>query len=93
MLYKMCHEVLEVIAKATINSQGRIVIPAECREAAGIEPGSEVMVEVVGQGELRLRTKTEAIRKAQAIVAKYVPKNRDLVTELITERRKEAGRE
>ncbi|HEY5208286.1 MAG TPA: AbrB/MazE/SpoVT family DNA-binding domain-containing protein [Stellaceae bacterium] len=82
-----------MIAKAKINNQGRIVLPAECREAAGMAPGAEVMVEVVGVGELRLRTKAEAIRKAQAIVARYIPKDRDLVSELIVERRKEAARE
>ncbi len=82
-----------MIAKAKINSQGRIVIPAECREAAGMRSGVEIMIEVVGRGELRLRTKSEAIRRAQAIVARYIPKDRDLVAELIAERRREAARE
>lgn len=83
-----------MIAKAKINSQGRLVLPAECREAAGLKPGSEVMVEVVGKGELRLRTKEAAIQRAQAIVAKYVStKDHDVVAELIAERRKEAARE
>jgi hypothetical protein len=34
-----------------------------------------------------------AIKKAQKIVARYVPGNRDLVAELIEERREEAPRE
>ncbi len=82
-----------MIGKARLNDQGRLVIPAECREAAGMKPGVEVLIEVVGEGELRLRTKQQAIRKAQAIVAKRIGKNRDLVAELIAERRKEAARE
>jgi hypothetical protein len=42
---------------------------------------------------LRLRTRRQAIKEAQAIVARYLPKGRDLVQELIYERRDEAGRE
>ena len=34
-----------------------------------------------------------AIKEAQAIVARYLPRNRDLVAELIAERREEAARE
>src|SRR5579862_9778668 len=79
--------------KARINKQGRIVIPAECRAAAGLKPGDELVVEVVGEGELRLRTPAMAIKAAQDIVARYVPKDRDLVAELIAERRAEAERE
>ena len=79
--------------RARINQQGRIVIPAECRAAAGLKPGDELLIETVGEGELRLRTKEQAIKEAQAIVARYLPKGRDLVQELIDERRAEAARE
>ena len=76
--------------KSKINEQGRLVIPAECRQAAGLKPGEEVIIEVLGEGELRLRTKRQAIRRAQEIVARRVPKERDLASELIAERRSEA---
>ena len=78
---------------AKINQQGRIVIPAECRAAAGLKPGDDLLVEAVGEGELRLRTRRKALKEAQAIVARYVPADRDLVAELIAERRAEAERE
>jgi len=78
--------------RAKMNQQGRIVIPAECRAAAGIKPGEVLLVEVVGEGELRLRTKEQALKAAQAIVARY-SSGRDLVAELIAERREEAARE
>ena len=80
-------------ARARINQQGRIVIPAECRTAAGIKPGDELLIETVGEGELRLRTRRQALKEAQVIVAQYVSKDRDLVAELIAERRAEAERE
>lgn len=79
--------------RARINRQGRIVIPAECRAAAGFDVGEEVLVEVVGEGELRLRSKRQALREAQEIVARGVAKDRDLVAELLRERRDEAARE
>lgn len=82
-----------MLARVKINRQGRIVIPAECRTAAGIKPDDELLIEVVGEGELRLLTPAQAIKAAQAIVARYVPKDRDLVAELIAERRAEAARE
>jgi AbrB family looped-hinge helix DNA binding protein len=80
-------------AHVRINQQGRIVIPAECRAAAGLKPGDELLIEAVGEGELRLRTPEQALREAQAIVARYIPKDRDIVQEFINERRKEAERE
>jgi AbrB family looped-hinge helix DNA binding protein len=80
-------------ARVKINQQGRIVIPAECLAAAGIKPGDALFVDVVGEGELRLRTPAEAICAAQAIVARHVPKDQDLVAELIAERCEEARHE
>jgi AbrB family looped-hinge helix DNA binding protein len=80
-------------AAVRINQQGRIVIPAQCRAAAGLKPGDELLIEPVGEGELRLRTRRQAIKEAQAIVARYLPSGRDLVQELIDERRDEAAHE
>ena len=83
----------DMTMRTRMNQQGRIVIPAECRKRAGLKPGDELLVEAVGEGELRLRTPAQAIKEAQAIVARYLPKGRDLVQELINERRAEAARE
>jgi AbrB family looped-hinge helix DNA binding protein len=77
-------------ARARINQQGRIVIPAECRVAAGLKPGDDLLVEAVGEGELRLRIKRQAIKRAQDLVARRVAKLRDLAGELIAERRQQA---
>jgi antitoxin PrlF len=88
-----CHRANVMSASVRINQQGRIVIPAECRAAAGLKPGDDLLIEVVGEGELRLRTRARALKEAQAIVARYLPKGRDLVQEFIDDRRKEAARE
>lgn len=78
---------------ARLNQQGRIVIPADCRAAAGLKPGDDLIVEATEKGELLLRTREQAIKKAQALIAPYLPKGRDLVQEFIEERRTEAARE
>lgn len=81
-----------MMRRVRIDEQGRIVIPAECRAAAGLKPGDDLLVEVVGRGELLLLTGERAFKKAQEIVARY-SSGRDLVAELIAERREEAERE
>ncbi len=78
---------------ARLDEEGRLIMPAECRVAAGLEPGDELLVDSPADGELHVRTRGRALREAQAIVAKYVPKGRDLVQELIEDRRAEAARE
>jgi AbrB family looped-hinge helix DNA binding protein len=79
--------------KARVNEQGRIVIPAECRVAAGIKAGDDLLIETVGEGELRVRTRQQALKDTQDLYARIIPKDRDLVAELIAERRAEAERE
>jgi AbrB family looped-hinge helix DNA binding protein len=71
---------------------GRVVIPAEHRRALGLEIGDEVILRVEG-GELRILTRTEAIKRAQEKVRRHVKGSRSLVDELSAERRAEAGRE
>jgi AbrB family looped-hinge helix DNA binding protein len=73
----------------TIGAGGRIVIPAEFRREIGAGIGEEVILRVV-DGEIHILTRSQAIRKAQALVRKNIPKNRSLVKELLSERRKEA---
>jgi AbrB family looped-hinge helix DNA binding protein len=85
-------EIHVIAARARINQQGRIVIPAECRAAAGLKPGDELIVETVEEGELRLLTRERAVKKAQESVARF-GSGRDLAAELIAERREKARRE
>jgi hypothetical protein len=47
----------------------------------------------LGEDNLQPRTKRQAIKEAQVIVVRHLPKGRDLVAELIAERREEAARE
>ena len=80
----------DVVAK--IAAGGRIVIPVEFRREIGVDVGDEVVLRLV-EGEVHIMTRSQAIRRAQALVRKAIPSHRSLVQELLEERRKEASRD
>jgi len=71
---------------------GRVVIPADYRRALGLKVGDEVILRMA-DGEVHILTRCQAIKKAQALVRKYVRDRKSLVRELIRERRGEAANE
>jgi AbrB family looped-hinge helix DNA binding protein len=79
-----------VTARVRLNEQGRLVIPAELRAAAGLEPGSDLVLEA-REGEVRIRSIGAAVARVQD---KYrrLAKGRNMVDELLAERREEAKR-
>ena len=77
--------------KTKMGPGGRVVIPADARRLLGMNPGDHLVV-VVEEGGVRLLTRKEALRQARAIVARHVG-GRDLVGELLKERRRESRRE
>ena len=72
---------------------GKLVIPASMRRAMGISRGDTVVVELLREGELRVRPLGSAIREAQEIVRKSVRGGRSLAEELMRERKQDAARE
>ena len=78
--------------KTRMSTDGRIVIPAECRHALGLRPGDELTVRIVGQ-EHQASSAQDSLRRAQALLRRYVSPERDLVAELIAERRAASARE
>jgi len=75
-----------------IAAGGRIVIPADFRRELGADVGDEIILRLVA-GEIHILTRSQAVRKAQALVRKSIPAGRSLVKELLGERRKEVKRE
>jgi AbrB family looped-hinge helix DNA binding protein len=71
---------------------GRLVIPAEYRKALGIDTGDELVL-MLEDRSLRVLTPQEGIRRAQALVRSYIPKERRLSEELIRDRREEGQSE
>ena len=80
------------IKKTKIGNSGRIVIPASFRKALGVKPGDELILSL-RDGELRIFTPRQAIKRAQGILRRYIPEGRSLSEELIQERRIEGARE
>ncbi len=77
--------------RVKVGEGGRIVIPAEHRHALGPRIGDEVMVRLE-DGELRLSTWRQAVKRAREIARRHVPQGVVLSDELIAERRAEAAR-
>jgi AbrB family looped-hinge helix DNA binding protein len=71
---------------------GKLVIPAQFRREMGIGAGDTVVVEMT-QGELRIRSLSSAIKRAQTIVRDSVPDTVNLADELIAERKGKRDRE
>lgn len=69
---------------------GKLVIPAAMRRAMGVERGDTVVVELLPDGELRVRSLAAAVKRAQTLVRGFVRGEGSLVDELIAERRAEA---
>jgi AbrB family looped-hinge helix DNA binding protein len=74
--------------KTKLAEGGRVVIPAEYRQALGLHVGDELILRLE-DGEVRIFTARQAIKRAQELVRRYIPQNRSLADELIAERRKE----
>lgn len=85
-------EPFDAKAKIKVGPDGRLLIPAAMRKAAGLAPGETVIVELKGE-EIVLSTYSARIRKVQKILAKYKKPGESIVDEFIAERRAEAARE
>jgi AbrB family looped-hinge helix DNA binding protein len=69
---------------------GRVVMPAEIRQALGLKEGDAVLWSLV-DGVAQVTSRSQRIRQAQALVRKHVPAGVSLADELIAERRQEAA--
>jgi antitoxin PrlF len=106
--YQQVHNVLARSAKRAVKAReeaeptrqewvqvapdGRVVIPASYRKLLGVDNGGPVFL-LSDDGAVRLLGRDAAIRRAQQLVARHVPKGVSLADELIAERRAEAERE
>ena len=85
-------EPLELRTRTRTGEKGRIVIPAAMREALGIVDGDILDLQVV-DGELRVATMRERIRRAQERVRHLVPPGTLVSDELSADRREAAKHE
>jgi AbrB family looped-hinge helix DNA binding protein len=80
------------VYRAKLNSEYRLVIPAECRRRLGLQPNQEMLLQVSDRG-LLLYTHDQALKRLQDWCAAHIPPEVSLVDELIAERRAEATKE
>jgi bifunctional DNA-binding transcriptional regulator/antitoxin component of YhaV-PrlF toxin-antitoxin module len=74
-----------------LGGRGRLVLPAQLRRIAGLHEGDELLV-VYSGGILRLVDRRALARAGRGMFASVAP-DRDLIGELLAERRDEARRE
>lgn len=72
---------------------GRVVIPAEVREAMGLDEGDSVLATLESDRELRMVSMMSELRDVQRMMAELVPAHVSLADELIADRRAEVARE
>jgi antitoxin PrlF len=75
------------------DNQGRIMLPSWWRKKVGAGPSTRLCAFLTEDGGLILETGEQALRRAKALVRKYIPAGVKLSDELIADRRAEASRE
>ena len=83
---------MELQARVQVGQKGRIVIPAEIREAMGIAEGDSIDLRL-NDYELRVSTRQTRLKRAQERARRLIPAGVSLADELLAERREEAKRE
>lgn len=69
-----------------VEANGGMVIPDRVRSMLGLTDGGDIVLKVEN-GAVRIETLDNAVKRAQALVAPYVPRDISLVDELIADRR------
>ena len=72
-----------------LGDRGKIELPAEVRQALGLRPGDEVMITVDPTGSVHITSRADVARRCLGILP--APLGRELVAELVAERRREAA--
>lgn len=73
-----------------IEADGKIQLPPQILEELDFESGQDVELEVENKSVRVSLTRTERLKRAQALVRKYVNPEISLADELIEDRRREA---
>ena len=73
-------------ARAQLNANGRVVIPAAVRKVLDLRPGDDLIIRVA-DGELRMSTRRQALARARRLIRGSIPSDEDLAQSLIDDRR------
>jgi hypothetical protein len=79
--------------RVRVNPDGSLLLPASLVAAAGLSAGTELTARVLDDGHVELISPEAGLKRARAILRKYVPPGVSLVDEFIEEKRREVARE
>jgi antitoxin component of MazEF toxin-antitoxin module len=79
-------------ANLTVASDGSLELPANLLAELGVQHGGKLLSRVENN-TLILEPVNAAVRRAQEMVRRYMPDGKDIIAEMIAERRAEAERE
>jgi AbrB family looped-hinge helix DNA binding protein len=82
----------QTTVRLKVGPDGRVLIPAELRRAAGIVPGDTVLAEI-RDGAVEIATLATRIRRVQDMLAPYKQPGVSIVDEFIAEKRAMWGEE
>ena len=74
--------------RVRLGDRGRVVLPAELRRQAGLDPGDELVM-FYEDGSIRVAARRDLARAGRGLF-RHLAGDRDLVGELLTERLREA---
>jgi len=80
------------IHKARLSKEGRVLIPAPVRRELGFAENEPLSI-YVQDGEVRIVSQVQAIRRMQERMAKYKKPGESVVDDLLRERREAADKE
>jgi AbrB family looped-hinge helix DNA binding protein len=82
----------QTTVRLKVGPDGRVLIPADMRRAAGIVPGDTVLAEI-RDGAVEIATLATRIRRVQDMLAPYKKPGVSIVDEFIAEKRAMWGEE
>ena len=83
---------MTAMLETRMTKEGRVLIPAEFRRSLGLRPDEPLQIYAV-DGELRIVSRLQGIRRAQAIAARVKQPGHSVVDEFIADKRAEAAGE
>jgi len=79
--------------RASIDSKGRLFVPAEIRRETGIGERENVVLQVIGPGEFKVTGVRNLVAKSKGMYGYLRREGESIADELIEERRREARSE
>ena len=74
--------------RTRITETDKIIIPPEFRQELNLQVGDEVVIRLE-DGELRVFTMRQTLKRAQDLVGRYISSDRSLAEELLADRHQE----